>query len=148
MYCKYCGGEVLETSKYCQHCGSALLDSPLIETTYTPEYYDANIYGWKYGYEYAPYQLPPRRVTTYFWPNIFLLFAFSPILGFIGVVISQQASIALRLGYLERAVTRARLAEIVFWIGLAVGIFSYLGVAVERWDELFDIAIASYPGTR
>lgn len=141
MYCEKCGAYAEEDARFCERCGEAL-NAP--EPEPTPEFYDPNPYGWKYGYEYAPYTLPPRRFQTYFWPNVLSLFMCSPVFGFLGVLASRQASFAARLGWTERAWRRAYWAELFFWIGLAAGIVWSLIVSIQRFDELIETARLYY----
>ncbi len=145
MNCKYCGAELETTAKFCRHCGKRVENDRDVEIYCVPEYYDANVYGWKYGYQYAPYELPPYQFKTHFWSNVFMLFAFSPILGFLGVLASRQAAFAYRLGWRDRAWSRAQYAELIFWVGMAVGIVWSLVISIRRFDELLELAMDSCP---
>ena len=140
MFCPICGAPGAEDARFCERCGSPVDAEPVAD----PEYYDANVYAWKYGYEYAPYAVREPIFQTYLLRNIAMLIACSPILGTIGVFASTQAARFMKFGYVDLARSRARFAELIFWVGMAVGIVWSLVLSISKWDELLQVAIDSY----
>lgn len=133
MYCKNCGTEISDDSKFCRKCGTLVAE----EQPYPGMYAD--------GGTYVP--PPPQKIpSTYFAPTLVLMIV-SVVLGLYPAVPFSITAFVLacvaRKQYNIRANDQgakyAKLAKIFMWIGVALMIITVIAAMVFAFNMVQDL---------
>ena len=129
MYCKYCGNNIDENSKFCPNCGANIEAEQVGNTSSESTAYSAPDYSQSQYANYTPtYTQNPNEgqglAIAGFVCSLVSIFCFGIILGIIGIVLSNMAKSKGYTGGLATA-------------GIVMGIIGLVGAIIVLFAGIF-----------